>query len=366
MSNDPRRTPLYDRHLAASARMVDFAGWQMPVQYTGVIEEHRAVRTAAGLFDVSHMGEFRVAGAGAEAFVQGLTPNDVSRLTPGRAHYNAFLTPAGTFVDDLLVYRLAADEFLIVVNAANIDGDFAWAAAAPRDGAELENVSDRYALIALQGPKTVEILRGLADVALDEIRYYHFARGRVVGREAIVSRTGYTGEDGFELFVEWAQARPLWDALAAAGESGGLVPVGLGARDTLRLEAGMTLYGNELDRTTNPYEAGLDRVVKLDKGVEFVGRAALEKVARDGVGRRLVGLIVRGRGIARHGYPVWAGDRRTGVVTSGAPSPTLGHPIAMAYVAPRDAEPGTILDVEIRDGRVPAEVVALPFYRRPA
>jgi aminomethyltransferase len=221
-------------------------------------------------------------------------------------------------------------------------------------------------MCAVQGPLSAAILGPITDIDLAALRYYAIAEGAVAGIPSQVARTGYTGEDGFEVFVDATRGQELWEALAAAGQDDGLVPCGLGARDTLRLEAGMPLYGNELDRSTNPFEAGLGRVVKLERPSDFVGRGALEKVARDGVAKRLVGLVVRGRGIARHGYPVWAGDRRTGVVTSGAPSPTLGAPVAMAYVAPRDAEPGTILDVEIREQRIAAEVVALPFYRRPA
>ena len=360
-------TPLADVHRALGARIVEFAGWLMPVQYRGIIEEHRAVRERAGLFDLSHMGELFVEGPQAANGLAAALVSDPRTLAVGRAHYSMICATDGGVIDDLIVYRLAEERFLVVANAGNsqaVSDVLAERLAGSR--AVLDDRALATALVAVQGPASAGILGPLTDVDLGRLRYYAIAEGAVAGIPALVARTGYTGEDGFEVFVEWDQARPIWDALAAAGETAGLMPVGLGARDTLRLEAGMPLYGNELDRTTNPYEAGLGRVVKLDKGVEFVGRAALEKAARDGVGRRLVGLVVRGRGIARHGYPVWAGDRRTGAVTSGAPSPTLGSPIAMAYVAPRDAEPGTILDVEIRDGRVPAEVVALPFYRRPA
>jgi len=361
--SDLRRTPLYDRHVAAGAKLVPFAGWEMPVQYSGVMDEHRAVRSAAGLFDVSHMGEFRVAGPRAEAFVQGLTPNDVAGLAPGRAHYSAFLTPEGTFVDDLLVYRLAADELLIVVNAGNIDGDFAWASAQPREGVELANVSAHWALLALQGPKAASILQPLTAAPLAEVQYYHFTRGEVAGHAAIVSRTGYTGEDGFELYVAPEAASALWDALLAAGAPEGLVPAGLGARDTLRLEAGMALYGHEIDRSTTPWDAGLDWIVKLDKG-EFIGRRALVAARAEGPRRRLVGFEVEGRGIAREGHAIHAGGRQVGAVTSGTFSPTFERALGMGYVESAHAEPGTPLEIDVRGKRVAARVAPIPFYKR--
>jgi aminomethyltransferase len=358
------RTPLFECHRAAGARIVPFAGWEMPVQYAGVIDEHRAVRGAAGLFDVSHMGEFRVAGSGAEAFVQRLTPNDVAQLTPGRIHYSAFLTPEGTFVDDLLVYRLAVEEFMIVVNAGNIEGDFEWASEAPRDGVTLENVSDRYALLALQGPKAVEILQPLTATPLHAIRYYGFARGEVDGRPAILSRTGYTGEDGFELYVDPEHAPGLWDRLLAAGGPAGLVPAGLGARDTLRLEAGMALYGHEIDRTTTPWDAGLDWIVKLDKG-DFVGREALLAAIAEGPAQKLVGFEMVGRGIARDGHPIVVDGAVVGEVTSGTFSPTFERAIGMGYVDTAFAAPGTALEIDVRGKLVAARVVKLPFYKRP-
>jgi aminomethyltransferase len=275
------------------------------------------------------------------------------------------VTPNGGIIDDLIVYRLADERFLVVANAGNahvVSDTLAERLAGFK--AVLDDQSLSTALIAVQGPASAAIVAPQTDIDLGSLRYYAIAEGSVAGFPALVARTGYTGEDGFEVFVEWSRAQELWRALADAGRDHGLVPVGLGARDTLRLEAGMPLYGNDLDIETNPFEAGLGRVVKLDKPGDFVGRAALEKVARDGPAKRLAGLEIRGRGIARHGYPVFAGERRTGSVTSGTQSPTLGKPIAMAWVAPPDAEPGTILDVQIRDQRVPAEVVALPFYRR--
>ncbi len=361
----PRATPLLDRHAALGGRLIDFAGWLMPVQYSSILEEHRAVRERAGLFDLSHMGELFVEGPGAgEALARALVTNPPG-LAVGRAHYSMICAPDGGILDDLIVYRLAPDRFLVVANASNA-ATVSDALAERLGGARtiLDDRSLSTALVAIQGPLALEILRPLTDVDLDVLRYYAIAEGHVAGLPALVARTGYTGEDGFEVFVDWGSGGQLWDVLLAAGRPGGLIPAGLGARDTLRLEAGMPLYGNELDRETTPFEAGLGRVVKLDKPDDFVGRAALAKAAADGPRRQLVGLVVRGRGIARHGYPVLAGERRTGVVTSGTQSPTLGVPIAMAYVEPDQAAVDTPLAVEIRGEPVPATVVNLPFYRR--
>ena len=359
------RTPLHDRHEALGAKLIEFGGWLMPVQYSGILEEHRAVRERAGLFDLSHMGELFVAGEDAgRALAHALVTNPPA-LREGRAHYSMICEPDGGVIDDLIVYRLGAERYLVVANASNAQV-VSDALAERLDGfrAVLDDRSLATALCAVQGPRSVEILAPLTDVDLGSLKYYAIAEGSVAGIAALVARTGYTGEDGFEVFVENARAGDLWDALIDAGRGYGLLPIGLGARDTLRLEAGMPLYGNELDRSTNPFEAGQGRIVKLDKPDDFVGRAALERVAAEGPAKRLVGLSMQGRGIARHGYPVHAGERVTGVVTSGTQSPTLGRAIAMAYVAPQDRETGTILDVEIRDQRVAAEVVDLPFYRR--
>jgi aminomethyltransferase len=360
-----RTTPLLERHRASGARLIDFAGWLMPVQYAGILEEHRAVREAAGLFDLSHMGELFVEGPAAATALAFALVTDPRTLVVGRAHYSMICAPDGGVLDDLIVYRLADDRFLVVANAANaqVVSDL----LVERMAGFRAIVDDRSlanALVAIQGPHSLAIATPLTGIDLSALRYYAIAEGRVAGIDALVARTGYTGEDGFEVFVDTERAVDLWDALMGAGAELGLAPIGLGARDTLRLEAGMPLYGNELDATTTPYEAGLGRVVKLAKPGDFVGRAALERAEASGPTRRLVGLIVRGRGIARHGYPVFDDERATGVVTSGAPSPTLGVPIAMAYVAPADAEPGTMLAVGIRDARVAAEVVPLPFYRR--
>ena len=366
-ASSARETPLADRHVALGARMIEFSGWLMPVQYTSILEEHRAVRERVGLFDLSHMGELFVDGPEAGAGLARALVSDPPALAAGRAQYSMICAPSGGVMDDLIVYRLGEGSFLVVANAGNaevVSDALAERLAGTR--AVLDDRSLATGLIALQGPRSREVLEPLTTVDLGALRYYAIAEGEVAGIPALVARTGYTGEDGFELFIETGRAVELWDRLLPAVRAAEGSPVGLGARDTLRLEAGMPLYGNELDLATTPYDAGLGRVVKLDKPADFVGRAALAKVAADGPSRRLVGLTVEGRGIARHGYPVHVGDRRSGVVTSGTQSPTLGVPIAMAYVAPDDAETGTIVDIEIRDARVPARIVPLPFYRRPS
>lgn len=358
-----RRTPLYEAHVAAGGKLVEFAGWQMPVQYSGVLQEHRAVRTAAGIFDVSHMGEFRVAGAGAEDFLQRMTPNDVGKLKPGRIHYSGLLTEKGTYVDDLLVYRLAEEEFLLVVNAANAAKDFDWLQDHNDAGVILEDVSSDYGLIALQGPKAEAMLSGLTDTDLSGIRYYAFEVGEVAGRAAIISRTGYTGEDGFELYLASDDASPVWDRLMEVGAPEGLVPAGLGARDTLRMEAAMALYGHEIDDTITPLEAGLQWVVKLE-AADFIGRQTLAEIKQAGLTRRLVGFNVEGRGIARQGHKVVADGEEVGFVTSGTFSPTLERALGMAYVPVSMATAGTKLVLDIRGKHVPAVIVDLPFYKR--
>jgi aminomethyltransferase len=365
-SDPAHATPLLGRHEALKAKIVEFGGWLMPLQYSGILDEHRAVRERAGLFDLSHMGELFVEGPDAGAALARALVSDPTALIPGRAQYSMICAADGGIIDDLIVYRLAAERFLVVANAANagvVSDTLAERLAGSR--AVLDDRSFATALVAIQGPQAETVTARLTDIDLGTVRYYGIAEGAVAAIPALVARTGYTGEDGFEVFVDTPAAGTLWDAFLEAGRDLGLAPVGLGARDTLRLEAGMPLYGNELDRATNPIEAGLGRVVKFDKGSDFVGRAALEKVSREGPAKRLVGLAVRGRGIARHGYPVLAGERRSGMVTSGTQSPSLGIPIAMAYVTPGDAEPGTMLAVEVRDQPVAAEVVPLPFYRRP-
>jgi aminomethyltransferase len=361
------QTPLAARHAALGARMVEFGGWLMPLQYTGILEEHRAVRARAGLFDLSHMGELLVEGPQAAAALGYALTTDPAALKVGRAHYSMICVPEGGIMDDLILYRLDDERFMVVANAGNAPAvSDALAERCSGFEAVLDDRSLITALVAVQGPLAASILAPLTDVDLASLRYYAIAEGTVAGIPAMVARTGYTGEDGFEVFVDWESAGLIWDAVLEAGRPAGLVPVGLGARDTLRLEAGMPLYGNELGRDTTPFEAGLGRVVKFEKAGDFVGRAALEKAAAEGPRRRLVGLVMHGRGIARHGYEVFAGERHTGVVTSGTMSPSLGEAIAMAYVAPGDAAAATILAVDVRDQLIPAEVVGLPFYRRPA
>ena len=313
-----RATPLLSRHEALGGRMIDFGGWRMPVQYTSILEEHRAVRQRAGIFDLSHMWELFVEGSDAGAALAWALVTDPPSLEVGRAHYSMICAPDGGVIDDLIVYRLARDRFLVVANASN--APVVSDALAERLDGKLAILDDRSlatALVAVQGPAARGILGPLTDLDLSTLRYYAIAEGNVAGIPALVARTGYTGEDGFEVFVDGAAAGELWDILVGAGAPAGMLPVGLGARDTLRLEAGMPLYGNELDRATTPFEAGLGRVVKLAKAGDFVGRDALARAAEAGPRRLLVGLVVRWRGIGRHGYPVWAGDRRTGAVTSG-------------------------------------------------
>jgi len=358
-------TALIDIHRALGARLIEFGGWLMPVQYTGILDEHRAVRERAGLFDLSHMGELFVEGDDAGDALAAALVSDPRTLAIGRAQYSMICAPDGGVIDDLIVYRLGPERFLVVANASNaptVSDELHSRLGGWR--AVLDDRSLATSLVAIQGPRAAEVLAPLTDVDLGALRYYALAEGQVAGIPALVARTGYTGEDGFEVFVDWARGPAIWEVLAVAGEGTGVIACGLGARDTLRLEAGMPLYGNELDRHTNPFEAGLGRVVKLEKPGPFVGRDALARVAKDGPEKRLVGLVIMGRGIARHGYPVVADERRTGIVTSGTHSPTLGKPIAMAYVAPGDADPGTILDVEIREQPVASEVVPLPFYKR--
>ena len=361
-----RETPLHSRHLELGARMVPFAGWEMPVHYSGIIEEHRTVRNAVGLFDLSHMGEVLVRGAEALAFTRYAVVGDPGTLEPGQAQYSMLCDESGGIIDDLIVYR--TDEgYLLVCNAANHDAVVAQLERLRDHGdfdAQLEDRSERTALIAPQGPRAAELLAGLTDLELDRLGYYRSIRGQVAGVDALLARTGYTGEDGFELFVDARRAGDLWDALMEAGQSFGLKPCGLGSRDTLRLEAGMPLYGNELGLDTNPYEANLGRVVKLDKG-EFCGRAALASVQQSGPRRRLVGLVMGDNAIARHGYAVRVDGADAGTVTSGTASPTLGRPIAMAYVPAADAGPGRQVEVVVRERPHRAEQVKLPFYKRP-
>jgi aminomethyltransferase len=356
-----KKTPLNALQHELGGKMIDFGGWELPVQFSGILDEHQAVRTRAGLFDVSHMGEITIRGPAALALLQKSTCNDVSRLEDGRAQYNGLLYPTAGFVDDILVYRMAADDYFVVVNAANSDKDYEWIAENAKGmDAEVRNVSVDYAQLALQGPEAERVLQPLTDVALSGIKYYRFARGRVDGVEAIVSRTGYTGEDGFEIYVAPEHGQRIFRKLLQGGQ---VTPCGLGARDTLRLEAKMALYGNDIDHSTTPLEADLEWIVKLEKG-DFMGRDVLEREKAEGPRRKLVGFEMVDRGIARHGYPVVDGEQEIGVVTSGTHSPTLKKAIGLAYLPLDKSAPGAEFSVLIRGKEVRARVVPTPFYKR--
>jgi aminomethyltransferase len=345
--------------------MVPFAGWDMPVEYSGLSQEHLAVRTRAGLFDVTHMGQVELAGRNALAAIQWISSNDASRLKIGQAHYSGLTTPAGTFVDDMLVYRFADDHFLLVINASNVDKDYAWIVEQTRhfDVAAV-NTSARYALIALQGPLARQVMQRLSNVDLAGIKYYWFAHGEIAGVRGTLSRTGYTGEDGYEVFVPPQQAVKVWDAILEAGRDEDVIPAGLGARDTLRLEAAMRLYGNDIDDTTTVLDADLEWIVGWNKG-DFLGRQALADQKARGLATRIVGFEMVDRAIARHGYPVVAGGERVGRVTSGTQTPFLKKAIGMAYVPVALTAPGTDIDIEVRGRLARATVVPLPFYKRP-
>jgi aminomethyltransferase len=361
-----QRTPLYDEHRALNARLVEFGGWEMPVQYSSIIDEHRAVRTTAGLFDVCHMGEFYVNGLGALDFLEGLVPNYVGKLVEGQALYTQICKPDGGTLDDLLIYNLAPDHYMIVVNASTQEKDWQWFTqhAAGRGDITFDNASDRTALIAIQGPRAQDILAKLTNVNLDSIRYYHARSGTVANIPCLISRTGYTGEEGFELYHPAEQARTMWHALLNAGKPYNIKPAGLGARDTLRLEAGMCLYGHELDETISPLEAELGWSVRLKKGHDFIGCEALTAQKASGIARIRVGLKINSRIVARAGSVILHDGQPIGSLTSGTMSITLGYPIAMGYIPPDYAIPGTSLMVDVRGKHLPAEVVTLPFYKR--
>ena len=372
-----RHTPLAAVHQGLGATMTEFAGWLMPLRYGSETAEHNAVRTAAGLFDLSHMGELMITGDGAAAALDYALVGEASAIKPGRARYTMICAPDGGVIDDLIVYRLADSEYMVVANASNaavVAAELAERVEGPDGrGADVKDRTADYALIAVQGPQAAAIVGSLTSTDLDQVRYYASYRATIAGSEALLARTGYTGEDGFEIFVGPQAAAPVWEALTEAGGGFGLVPAGLAARDSLRLEAGMPLYGNELGRDVTPYDAGLGRVVKLDKPGDFVGRAALAERAEAAPTRVLLGLAGKTRRVPRHGYSVLWNGEPCGTVTSGAPSPTLGRPIAMAYVTAeiaaeaRSATDGDgRLAVDIRGSAEPAELVPLPFYRRPA
>jgi aminomethyltransferase len=359
-----RKTALNAVHRRLGAKMVNFGGWDMPVEYSGILAEHLATRTAAGLFDVSHMGEIEVQGERALDLVQHVTCNDAARLAVGQAHYSGLMTEQGTFVDDLLVHKISGNHYFLCVNAGNQDQDFEHIRAHNRAGARIENAGEHYSQLAIQGPKALGILQRFTSVPLESIKYYHFNSSAVDGVECLIARTGYTGEDGFEIYFAPEHSEKLWSNLLEAGMAHGLLPCGLGARNTLRLEASMCLYGHEIDDTTTPWEAGLGWICKPEKG-EFLGREILIRRKAEGVKRTLVGFEMQDRLIARDGCLISIGGQRAGRVTSGSPAPFLKKNIGMAYVPPASKAPGTEITVEIRGNQAPARIVSMPFYKRP-
>ena len=362
--SDLLKTTLNETHRKMSARMVPFGGWDMPVEYSGIVAEHIAVRTQAGLFDVSHMGRFIVEGAGALELLQFITSNDVARLQTNQAQYSALMNERGGIVDDLLVHKIADEHYLLCVNAARRAVDADWISQYFRPGVRFLNISDEFSQLALQGPRSIAILQPLTNVDLSAIRYYWFASGEVLGIGCWIARTGYTGEDGFELYVPVAASERMWCALLEAGKKEGVLPCGLGARNTLRLEAGFLLYGNDMDEQTTPLEAGLGWVTKLDKG-PFLGRGVLEQQKKDGVPRRLAGFRMLDRAIARDDAPVYKDGKQVGKVTSGSYAPFLKQNIGLAYLPPELAKVGERISIQIRGTMAAAEVVPTPFYRRP-
>lgn len=341
-----------------------FGGWEMPIEYSGIVREHLAVRTRVGLFDVSHMGEIEIDGPGSLALVQQVTCNDAGRLKPGQIQYSALLTEQGTFVDDILVHRLGKSRFLLCVNAGNTGGDYHHICRQNRFGARVTDVSHQYVQLAIQGPESEPVLQPLVDLELSEIGYYRFRPGHVQGVPGLIARTGYTGEDGFEIYFPPTAAEAVWEALSRSGESREMLPAGLGARNTLRLEARMALYGHEIDEDTTPWEAGLGWMVRMEKP-EFTGKTALAAQLEAGVQKKLVGFRMQGPGIGRDGYDVLRNGRKIGWVTSGSPAPFLRKNIGLAYVNEGEAFLGNRLDIQVRKRLVPAEVVKTPFYRRP-
>ena len=358
-----RTTPLHSVHRSLGAKMVDFGGWDMPVQYSGIIDEHHAVRKSAGVFDVSHMGEIEISGPEAARLTDYVTTNAVSRLQIGQAHYSGLLYAHGGFVDDILVYKVADDHFFLCVNASNQDKDFEHIRAANRFDAEVEFTSERYAQIAIQGPHAIDVLQQLTPAELGRIRYYWFVDDEISNTPGRIARTGYTGEDGFEIFVAPEEAERIWHEILRAGREYGIRPCGLGARNTLRLEAKMALYGHEIHASINPFEAGLAWIVKMDKG-DFIGRNVLAAQQPHGVRRKLAGFEMRGRGIARDGYEVWLDGAPAGWVTSGAPSPTLNRNIGLCYLPAGEVRTGRSIQVVIRGCPVEAAIVETPFYKR--
>ena len=358
-----KRTALNAAHNVAGAKMVEFGGWEMPVEYSGIMQEHLAVRTRAGLFDVSHMGEIELRGRQALSLLQYITSNDASRLKVCQAQYSALMYPSGSVVDDCVVHRLGEDHFFLCVNAANTDKDFDWIVEHNSFDADVRNVSSDYSQLALQGPRAADILAKVTDADLAALKYYWVCRATCCGLEGWLARTGYTGEDGFEFYFPPTESEPVWEKLLAAGKPEGLIPAGLGARNTLRLEAAYPLYGHELDEETTLLEAGLGWICKFDKE-DFIGREALLAQKQHGIRKKLVGLEMAGRGIARDAYPVWIDSRVVGRVSSGSYAPYLKKNIGLAYVPPEYAETGREIQVEIRGSRVAARLAPLPFYKR--
>ena len=359
-----KRTALNATHRASGAKMVDYCGWDMPVEYSGITREHLAVRTAAGLFDVSHMGEIEVRGPQALALLQYVTSNDVSRLQDGQAQYTALMLPNGSAIDDCVLHRFSPHHYFLCVNAANTDKDFAWIARCNSFGAEVRDVSAQYSQVALQGPRAMDILSKVSEAQPADLNYYWFRPARCAGVEGVLARTGYTGEDGFEFYFPPAFSVQVWNTLLDAGRLEGLIPVGLGARNTLRLEAGFALYGHELDEKTTLLEANLGWIAKLEKG-DFLGREVLLRQRAQGTPKKLIGFEMVDRAPARDGYPVWVDGKRVGNVTSGSPAPFLKKNIGMAYVPPTAAVVGREVHIEIRGRLAPAQIVSLPFYKRP-
>jgi aminomethyltransferase len=358
-----RKTALNSVHRRMGAKMVNFGGWEMPLEYSGILAEHESVRRRAGLFDVSHMGEIEVKGPAALDLVQWVTCNNAAKLIVGQAHYSGLMTDRGTFVDDLLVHKISDTHYLMCVNAGNQDCDFEHIVANNRAGAQLENAGPRYSQLAVQGPLAKEILQKLTPVALDPIGYYHFTFGKVSGVDCLIARTGYTGEDGFEIYFEPQFSEKLWEDLMHAGESASMIPCGLGARNTLRLEAGMCLYGHEIDDTTTPWEAGLGWICKMEKSA-FLGSDVLARLKLAGVTRKIVGFEMLDKRIGRDGYPVMIAGREAGRVTSGGPAPFLKKNIGMAYVPPGSSVVGTEIEIGIRGQAAAARLIPLPFYKR--
>lgn len=361
-TEETKKTGLYDRHVSLGAKIVPFAGYHMPIQYSGIIDEHMTVRKHAGMFDVSHMGEFEVRGADAEKFLNKMTTNNVAQLEPGNIQYSAMLYDDGGVVDDLLVYRFD-DHFMTVVNASNLQKDYDWLAEHISGDVQLKNVSDETALLAIQGPNALKIVANLADVPVDDIAYYNFRLGKIAGFDSVISRTGYTGEDGFEIYMDTDVAARIWDAVMETGKPLGLKPIGLGARDSLRLEVAYCLYGNDIDKTTNPIEAGLGWIVKTKKKDGFIGKQPVLNI-KDALTRKLAGFVLSGKGIARHGCEVYFNDEKVGHVTSGGLSPVLNKVVGLAYINLPHNVPGTEIEIDVRGRRLSAEVVSVPFYKR--